>query len=330
MLGFMSTALHFSSLSEQQILALAITNEEEDGRIYRAFASQLATDFPASAKVFRGMAEEEAEHRSRLYALYREKFGDELILIRRQDVRGFLKRKPIWLTTNLSLEAMREEAESMEHEAAAFYRKAAAQTRDIPIRELLIHLAEAEDQHGSHAHQLMEDNLNQTARSTEDRAAHQRFILTYVQPGLAGLMDGSVSTLAPLFAAAFATKNNWETLLVGVAASVGAGISMGLTEALSDDGQISGRGSPVVRGWVCGLMTTLGGLGHALPYLIPTTVPNSFWIATAIASIVVVVELFAIAWIRWKYMDTPFMKAMFQIVFGGALVLAAGILFGSA
>ncbi|MEI8145296.1 MAG: iron exporter MbfA [Alphaproteobacteria bacterium] len=322
--------MHFHDLNEQQILALAITNEEEDGRIYLEFANKLRADFPASTKVFEEMAAEEAVHRARLYALHREKFGEFLPLIRRQDVRGFLKRKPIWLNTELGLDAIRAEAESMEAEAAAFYRKAADQTRDLSIRALLIDLAEIEGKHEDLAKKLVDTHLTLDAKAAEDATARQRLVLTYVQPGLAGLMDGSVSTLAPVFAAAFATRNNWDTFLVALAAAVGAGISMGLTEALSDDGKITGRGSPLVRGWVCGLMTAVGGLGHALPYLIPTSWPNSFWIATSVAMVVVVIELWAIAWIRYKYMDTPFMKAVFQIVVGGTLVLLTGIIFGSA
>lgn len=320
----------FADLNEQQVLALAITNEEEDRRIYLAFAQHLKADYPASAKVFEAMAEEEAGHRERLAGLYREKFGDYLPLIRRQDVSGFLKRKPIWLSTHLPLERIRGEAASMEAEAEAFYRQAAAQARDLGVRNLLLELAEAESHHEALAERLGAELLTTDVKAAEDAAAHQRFVLTYVQPGLAGLMDGSVSTLAPVFAAAFATQNNWSTFLVALAASVGAGISMGLTEALSDDGKLSGRGSPLIRGWACGIMTTLGGLGHALPYLIPDTWPNAFWIATAIAIGVVVVELWAIAWIRWKYMDTPFLKAVFQIVVGGTLVLLAGIALGSA
>lgn len=320
----------FADLNEQQVLALAITNEEEDGRIYLAFASRLRADYPASAAVFDGMAEEEAGHRNRLYDLYREKFGDFLPLIRRQDVSGFLKRKPIWLGQTLSLDAIRAEAESMEKEAAAFYRQAAARARDVEVRRLLTDLAEIEDRHEATAHGLRDKHVTDDARSREDATAHQKFVLTYVQPGLAGLMDGSVSTLAPVFAAAFATRNNWETFLVAMAAAIGAGISMGLTEAFSDDGKISGRGSPVIRGWVCGLMTALGGLGHAIPYLIPNNWPNAFWIATSIAILIVVIELWAIAWIRWKYMETSFVKAVIQIVLGGALVVLAGILLGSA
>ncbi len=144
-------------------------------------------------------------------------------------------------------------------------------------------------------------------------------------PGLAGLMDGSVSTLAPVFAAAFATQDPWQTLLVGLAASIGAGISMGFTEALSDDGALTGRGSPMLRGFACGVMTMVGGLGHTLPYLIP-----HFVTATAIAIVVVIIELIAIAWIRWRYMQSPFFIAALQIILGGALVFAAGILIGSA
>lgn len=320
----------FTDLTEQQVLALAIQNEEEDARIYRAFAARLRDEFPHSAAVFTEMAAEEAVHRQRLYDLHRRKFGEDFPLIRRQDVRGFLKRKPIWLSTSLSLDAIRAEAESMEAEAAAFYVKAAERARDLSVRQLLTELAEVEGKHESLARRLTETNLTADARAAEDETAHRRFVLTYVQPGLAGLMDGSVSTLAPVFAAAFATRNNWETFVVALAAAVGAGISMGLTEALSDDGKITGRGSPVVRGWVCGAMTALGGLGHAIPYLIPTSWPNAFWIATTIAIAIVVVELWAIAWIRYKYMDTPFLKAVFQIVVGGTLVLITGIIFGSA
>ena len=151
------------------------------------------------------------------------------------------------------------------------------------------------------------------------------FLLQYVQPGLAGLMDGSVSTLAPLFAAAFATHSTWETFLVGLAASVGAGISMGFAEALSDDGSLTGRGAPLVRGAVCGVMTAIGGLGHTLPYLIP-----DFWTATALSTVIVFIELWAISWIRFKFMDTPFLRAAFQVAVGGFLVFLTGILIGSA
>lgn len=314
----------FSDLSEQEILALAITNEEEDSRIYRGFAQGLREQYPSSAKLFDEMAEEEVGHRGWLFDLYREKFGEYLPLIRRQDVKGFISKKPIWLMPTLNLDEVRKYAADMEFEAARFYRKASETTRDASVRELLLKLAEAEDQHEAHAEQLGETVLTKDAREQEDETARRMFLLQYVQPGLVGLMDGSVSTLAPLFAAAFATHNTWETFLVGLAASVGAGISMGFAEALSDDGSLTGRGTPWLRGAVCGLMTTIGGIGHTLPYLIP-----SFSTATILAIAVVVAELIAISWIRWRYMDTPFLSAAFQIIVGGALVFAAGILIGS-
>jgi len=315
----------FSDLTEQEILALAITNEEEDSRIYRGFAEGLREQFPASAKVFDEMADEEVTHRTRLYDLYRQKFGEYLPLIRRQDVQGFIQhRSTLWLMRPLGLEEVRKFAENMEYEAERFYRKAAANARDASVRQLLVDLAEAEAGHESLAHQLSQEILTKSARSEEDETARRMFVLQYVQPGLAGLMDGSVSTLAPLFAAAFATHNTWSTFLVGLAASIGAGISMGFAEALSDDGSLTGRGAPVLRGTVTGVMTTIGGLGHTLPYLIP-----HFYAATVVAIAVVVVELATISWIRAKYMDTPLLQAAFQVVVGGALVFAAGILIGS-
>jgi len=314
----------FADLSEQEILALAITNEEEDGRIYRGFAEGLRAQFPASAKVFEEMAEEEANHRSMLFDLYRQKFGEYLPLIRRQDVRGFLRRDPIWLMPELRLPDVRKCAESMEFEAARFYRRSAELARDASVRKLLDELADAEDQHEHLAQKLGEQILTRSARDAEDETARRIFVLQYVQPGLAGLMDGSVSTLAPLFAAAFATHHTWETFLVGMAASVGAGISMGFAEALSDDGSLTGRGTPWVRGTICGAMTTLGGLGHTLPYLIP-----DFHIATAVAIAVVAIELAAISWIRTRFMDTPFLRAAFQVIVGGVLVFVAGILIGN-
>jgi rubrerythrin len=314
----------FADLSEQEVIALAITNEEEDSRIYRGFAEGLREQYPASAKVFDEMAEEEVRHRTSLYDLYRGKFGEYLPLIRRQDVKGFVQHKPLWLVRPLGLDEVRKYAENMEFETARFYRKAAASARDASIRQLLVELAEAEDAHESLAHQLGEKLLTKSTRAKEDEAARRMFVLQYVQPGLAGLMDGSVSTLAPLFAAAFATHDTWATFLVGLASSVGAGISMGFAEALSDDGSLTGRGAPLVRGTVCGLMTALGGLGHTLPYLIP-----NFWTATVIAIAVVAVELAAISYIRNRFMDTPLLAATFQVVVGGVLVFAAGILIGS-
>src|ERR1044071_4804962 len=313
----------FSDLSEQEVLALAITNEEEDSRIYRGFAEGLRKDYPASAKMFDAMAEEEVRHRGMLDDLYREKFGEYLPLVRRQDVQGFVRHKPIWLTEQLGIDEVRKYAANMEYETARFYRKAAENARDVSVRELLVKLAEAEDRHEAVAEKL-EGKISDGARSEEDETARRMFVLQYVQPGLAGLMDGSVSTLAPLFAAAFATHDTWATFLVGLAASIGAGISMGFAEALSDDGSLTGRGTPWLRGSVCGVMTTIGGIGHTRPYLIP-----DFWAATFLAIAVVVVELAAISWIRYRYMDTPFLSAAFQVMVGGALVFLAGILIGS-
>lgn len=321
--GF-SQRRRFSDLSEQEILALAISSEEDDARIYRSYAEQLRPEFPDSAKVFEGMALEEDDHRRRLIALHEDRFGPVIPLIRREHVSGYYARRPVWLVQNLGLERIREEAEMMERDAQRFYEAAAKRTSDASTRKLLGDLAAAEAGHSAKADGLAETHLDGSAQEQEERTAHRQFVLTWVQPGLAGLMDGSVSTLAPIFATAFATQDTWTTFLVGLAASIGAGISMGFTEAASDDGQISGRGSPIKRGIAAGVMTAVGGLGHALPYLIP-----HFWTATTIAMIVVFVELWAIAWIQKKYMDTPFLRAAFQVVLGGALVFAAGALIGS-
>ncbi len=314
----------FSDLSDREVLALAIQNEEEDGRIYRDFVERLRDDFPASAKIFEEMAEEENGHRQMLFDLYRERFGEHIPLIRRDDIRGFIRRQPIWMTETFDIDAMRERAESMEEEAANFYRRAAARTSDAGVRKLLGDLADIEAGHEAHARALTE-GISKQARDEERETARRNFVLRIVQPGLVGLMDGSVSTLAPVFAAAFATHDSWATFLVGMAASVGAGISMGFAEALSDDGTLSGRGQPWLRGLVTGAMTTVGGIGHTLPYLI-----NHFWTATILAVIVVLLELWAIAWVRARYMDTPFLRAAYQIVVGGLLVFATGILIGSA
>ena len=313
----------FSDLSEQDVLALAISSEEDDARIYRSYAQMLRADYPASAKVFDAMAVEEDGHRQLLIDMHRTRFGDVIPLIRREHVAGFHARRPIWLTKNLSLDTIRGEASGMEAQAAKFYTLAAGRTSDAATRKLLGDLAAAEAGHEKSAVGLEAALLNSDARAEEDAGARRQFILTWVQPGLAGLMDGSVSTLAPIFATAFATQNTHTTLLVGLAASVGAGISMGFTEAAHDDGVLSGRGSPFKRGLASGLMTTLGGLGHALPYLIP-----DFWTATVLAMAVVFVELWAIAWIQNRYMDTPFVRAALQVVLGGALVFGAGVLIG--
>jgi erythrin-vacuolar iron transport family protein len=315
----------FAELTEPEVLALAISNEEEDSRIYRGFAEGLRLQYPDSAKVFEEMADEEVRHRTMLFDLYRKKFGEYLPLIRRQDVKGFVQHKPLWLVRPLGLDEVRKYAETMEYETARFYRKAAQSARDATVRELLDELAEAEDVHESLAQKLGESILTKTARAKEDETARRLFVLQYIQPGLAGLMDGSISTLAPLFAAAFATHNTWQTFVVGLAASVGAGISMAFAEALSDDGSLTGRGAPVLRGAVTGVMTAAGGLGHTLPYLIP-----DFFLATAISIAVVVVELGVISFVRHRYMDTPFLSAAFQVVVGGVVVFIAGILIGSA
>jgi rubrerythrin len=315
----------FDELTDREILALAISSEEEDSRIYATYAERLGPDYPHSAKVLQGMAAEEDEHRLRLIATYRRRFGETIPVIRREHVSGFYHRRPYWLVGQLGVERVREEIGLMEEEARSFYTGAAQRTSDAETRKLLGDLAAAEAGHVALAGKLEQRFLPESARTEEQAVAKRQFVLTYVQPGLAGLMDGSVSTLAPVFAAAFATHDPWQTFLVGLAAALGAGISMGFTEALSDDGAITGRGSPLRRGIACGVMTTIGGMGHALPYLIP-----SFWTATVIAAIVVVLELWAIAWIRWRYMETPFLRASLQIVLGGAIVFAVGILIGSA
>lgn len=321
---FFNQRHHFGDLSEQEVLALAISSEEDDAQIYRGYAATLRDEYPASAKVFEGMAAEEDTHRQALIELHQTRFGPTIPLIRREHVAGFYARRPVWLMKNLSIERIREEAAAMEQDAERFYHLAAKRTTDAATRKLLGDLAAAEAGHKDKADHLAQTHLDSDALETEDSTAKRQFLLTWVQPGLAGLMDGSVSTLAPIFATAFATQDTWTTFLVGLAASVGAGISMGFTEAASDDGQLSGRGSPIKRGFASGIMTTLGGLGHAMPYLI-----TDFWTATIIAIIVVFVELWAIAWIQNKYMDTPFFRAAFQVVLGGALVFAAGVLIGS-
>jgi rubrerythrin len=315
---------NFSDLSEQEVLALAISAEEEDGRIYADFAERLRQDYPDSARIFQDMSAEENEHRRSLIDLYAEKFGQHIPLVRRQDVRGFSPRRSAWQIPRLGIETVRQAARQMEMESGRFYRAAASRSTDAAIRKLLGDLAEIEDGHERTAGDLEEKLLSGGRRQSEDDNARRRFVLQIVQPGLVGLMDGSVSTLAPVFAAAFATHVSWNAFLVGMAASIGAGISMGFAEALSDDGKISGRGTPIVRGLITGAMTTLGGIGHTLPYLIA-----DFRAATTLAVAVVVVELAAISWIRWKYMETNLFRAALQIMVGGALVFACGVLIGS-
>ncbi len=314
-----------SQLSEREILALAISSEEEDGRIYADFAESLRDTYPESAKIFTEMSSEENDHRRRLIDLYAEKFGQHIPLIRRQDVRGFSKQRPLWQLPQQKIDTIRDTARQMEVQSCNFYRTAAARSTDAAIRKLLGDLAEVEKGHERQAEDIEEKYLAGGKREAEDDDAQRRFVLQVVQPGLIGLMDGSVSTLAPVFAAAFATHQSFNAFLVGLAASIGAGISMGFAEALSDDGKISGRGAPLMRGLITGGMTTAGGIGHTLPYLI-----GDFWTATWVAAIVVVVELAAISWIRWRYMESKLVTAAIQIMFGGALVLACGILIGSA
>jgi rubrerythrin len=315
----------FAQLTEQEILALAISLEEEHGRIYREYAHGLLPDFAASSQVFREMAAEEDGHRQQLISIYREKFGEHIPLIRSQDVRGFVKHRPIWLTQPLGIEAVRRQAEDIEDETLHFYTEARKRSTDAGIRKLLGDLIAVEAQHGSLVQRLGRDLLTEDALSGENAAQHRRFVLRIVQPSLAGLMDGSVSTLAPLFAAAFATHSTHDTFLVGVASSLGAGISMGFAEALSDDGTLTARGHPWVRGAITGLATAIGGLGHTIPYLLPSIE----W-ATIVAGVVVFIELWAIAWIRARYMDTNFWRASFQVVLGGLIVFATGVLIGSA
>jgi rubrerythrin len=314
----------FDSLDEREILALAIGLEEEDARIFADFSAGLQQDYPASAEVFARMRDEESGHRSRLFELYRQRFGEHIPLIRREDVKGFVRHRPLWLIRPLRLEAVRKQAVAMEAEIRHFYTTAATRFTDSRVRQLLGDLAEEERSHEALAERLQADKLTPDVRAQEEQARRRLFLLQVVQPGLAGLMDGSVSTLAPLFAAAFATHSSWGAFLVGLAASVGAGISMGFAEALSDDGSLTGRGHPWARGVVCGVMTMLGGIGHTLPFLI-----QSFPVAMAIAVAVVALELGVISWVRHRYMDTPLLSAAFQVVIGGMLVFVAGIVIGS-
>ncbi len=313
----------FNSLSEREILALAIFLEEEDERIYADLAEGLREDFPASSEVFDGMREEESGHRRRLIELFRQKFGEHIPLIRRQDVRGFVQRQPVWLIQPLNLKKIRNQVSAMEVETRRFYERAAARATDAGVRQLLDDLAQVERAHSTRAEALEREKLGAGQVEQEEEAQRRLFLLQIVQPGLAGLMDGSVSTLAPIFAAAFATMSSHDAFTVGLAASVGAGISMGFAEALSDDGNLTGRGHPWLRGAVCGLMTTLGGIGHTMPFLI-----GNFHVAMTVAIMVVLVELSAISWVRHRYMDTPAFSAGVQVLLGGALVFIAGVLIG--
>jgi rubrerythrin len=314
---------NFDSLSEKEVLALAIGQEEQDARIYGDFEDGLREQFPATAEMFKQMRLEEDNHRHRLVELFRQKFGEHIPLVRREDVKGFIKRRPVWMTRPLGVDTVRKQAALMELETRRYYERAAARTSDASIRQLLGDLANEERGHEMLAEDLEKQHLTAEARESEDATSRRLFVLQVIQPGLAGLMDGSVSTLAPLFAAAFATGKSHDAFVVGLAASIGAGISMGFAEALSDDGSLTGRGRPLMRGVVCGLMTTLGGIGHTLPYLV-----KNFNVATAIAIVVVALELGLISWIRHRYMDSPWLTAAIQVVIGGILVFAAGMLIG--
>jgi rubrerythrin len=313
----------FRDLTEAQLLALAITAEEEDGHIYRDFADGLRKDYPATADLFTRMAAEESGHHQRLIDIYRMRFGEHIPLIRRQDVKGFMLHRPTWLTRSLGPARVREQVELMEQEARRFYQAAAQRSTDASVRKLLNDLAAEEEKHEELAAEVTAEQKADGKLDREDIAARRFFVLRFVQPGLAGLMDGSVSTLAPLFAAAFATGNTADTFKVGLAASLGAGISMGFAEALSDDGKLSGRGAPWLRGAASGIMTAIGGFGHTLPYLM-----RDFHTATSLAVVVVAIELGIISWIRKRYMDTPLLAAIFQVVVGGVLVFLTGILIG--
>ena len=315
----------FQDLNEQEILALAIDSEEDDSRIYSEFSERLKEKYPATSRTLITMRDEELAHAHRLMDSFKTSYGEHLPFIRRQDVKGFITRKPLWLSRLLTVDQVRKEVETMEYEARRFYEAAAKRTSNLSVRKLLNELALVEASHEELAAGFRESLEKSGALDVERETERRMFILQYIQPGLAGLMDGSVSTLAPVFAAAFATRSSHDAFLVGLAASIGAGISMGFAEALSDDGVISGRGHPYIRGTVCGLMTTLGGIGHTLPFLIP-----GFGIAKAVAVAVVAVELAVIAWIRHRYMDTPLLAATFQVVVGGVLVFITGILIGSA
>ena len=315
----------FSELTEREILALAISSEDDDARTYMTFANALQDKFPASARVFIDMAEEEHEHRRMLTELFQKKFGDFIPLIRRSDVKGFVQHQPAWLMKHLTVDVVRKRAEVMELENYRFYKQAAEKSSDEDVKGLLLELAEAERGHESLAGKLGEKHLPADVKIEEEDTKKRLFLLQVIQPGLLGLMDGSVSTLAPLFAAAFATHDTWQTFLVGTAASIGAGISMGFAEALSDDGELTGRGHPLIRGFAAGIMTAVGGLGHTLPYLI-----TDFWTATILAIVIVFIELWVISWVRYKYMDTPFLRAAFQVAVGGFIVFLAGILIGNA
>jgi len=316
---------NFKDLSEREILALAIQGEEEDSRVYADFADGLKSTYPATAKVFEEMQAEESRHRQRLIDTYQARFGDHIPLIRREDVKGFVERRPVWLVRPLGIKAVRKQVEVMESETYQFYERALTRVSDPSTRKLLGDLAEVERQHYDFAESLENKHLGPESLMAEEKAQRRLFVLQVIQPGLAGLMDGSVSTLAPIFAAAFATHATKDAFLVGLAASLGAGISMAFAEGLSDDGSLTGRGRPIIRGTVTGLMTTAGGLGHTLPFLV-----SNFHLAFSIAVLIVAIELAVISYVRHRYMDTPFLSSAMQVIVGGVAVFIVGILIGSA
>ena len=313
----------FQDLNDNEILSLAIDSLEEDIKLYDEYSSHFLINYPVTSKMFKQMSILKNKNRKKLVELHKKKFGETLSITDQKEIANYFKRKPEWLVIKNSIEKVRNEIVEMETLSAQFYNSFAKKSQNIEIRNLLIDLASMCREQKDNAKLILLNAQKSRSAKEEVTKDKRQFILTWVQPGLAGLMDGSVSTLAPIFATAFATKDSHTTLLVGLAASIGAGISMGFTEAVHDDGVISGRGSPIKRGFASGIMTTIGGLGHALPYLI-----TDFYVATVIAMFFVLVELWAIAWIQAKYMEIKFTKAVFQVVFGGSLVLAAGILIG--
>jgi rubrerythrin len=286
----------FSKLSEQEVMALAISMEEDDGRIYGDFAERFRESFPSTAATLSRMQHEESGHRQRLIDAYRARFGEHIPLIQRSDVKGLVRQSPVWLMKALSVAQVRRHIGVMELASRRFYEVSAARTADAETRRLFGDLALSEADHSALAQRFDSEQVASGARAKEDESQRRMFVLQVVQPGLAGLMDGSVSTLAPLFAAAFATHSSRDAFLVGLASSVG----------------------------VCGFMTAVGGLGHTLPFMIP-----DFHAAFTIAVAVVLVELVIISWIRHHFMDTPFLSAAFQVIVGGLLVFFAGMLIGS-
>lgn len=319
------------SLNPAELAALAINMEQEEARLYQEYARRFRRQGRMHlAAEMESLRQEEREHEQRLSDAFLAEFADqtEVPLLRRGDVAGFGELPPLPKEEQFTPDVAVARIAFSEGIAERFYRHAAENSgRHDRLRALFAELAEVEAVHQStEGRVLAAARLDDGEKPAElKHTDHERFVLQVVQPGLVGLMDGSVSTLAPLFAAAFATHKSWDAFLVGTAAAVGAGISMGFAEGMSDDGALTGRGHPWMRGSITGAMTLLGGIFHALPYLIP-----NFWTATTIAAIVVAIELFAIAYIRNRYMDTPFWRSIVQIVVGGGIVFAAGILIGSA